>query len=119
MAHVWGVATILLNGQAIESKEGASLNLGGKERTPVMGSRGVIGWTEKIVNSTLTCTLAHTAAQSLVELGAFVDGVIRVQGDNGKAYVIEHAFATKPPSLSDGGDVPLEFAGDPAKEVEG
>lgn len=117
MAQVWGVATILLNGQAIDSKEGASLSLGGVERTAVMGSRGVIGFTERRINSSLTCTLAHTAAQSLAALGEFVDGTIRVQGDNGVAYVVEHAFATRPPQITDGGDVSLEFAGDAAKEV--
>ena len=61
MAQVTGRVVISLAGQRIRSKEGASLDIGGEEKEPVMSDSGVDGPTSKISAPKVDCKISHTA----------------------------------------------------------
>ena len=114
--QVTGVVFVNLDGKLLRSKEGAKLNLGGKERTPIVG-HAVYGYSEKVAPATVECTLSHTADTDLIALNNTTNSTLVFETDTGKSYLITHAFLTKPPELTGGeGDTAIEFAGDPAVE---
>jgi hypothetical protein len=113
MAQVTGIVKIYVNGKLQRSKEGASLDMGGKERTMQTG-HSVYGYSEKIIPSSLTFDLVHTSDTDLVELGGIVDGRARFECDTGVTYLITNACTTKTPKLKDG-VVSMEMQGDPAE----
>lgn len=116
MAQVTGIVKVYLNGALQRSKEGASLNLGGKERTAVVG-HSVYGYTEKVVPSELKFELAHTSDTDLIELAAMVSTTVKFETDTGITYLVTNGFVTKPPELKGGsGEVTVEMQGDPAIE---
>ena len=98
---------------------GAKLDLGGVERSAVMGSSGVLGYSEVIKPSMLTCEIALGQGTSLAELQKLTDVTVTYEADTGQTYVINHAFLTKPLTVTagDGGKVTLEFSGAPAVEM--
>ena len=116
MAKVTGIVRIKVNGRLLRSKEGAELQTGGKERTAQVG-HSVYGYSEKVVASQITCTLAHTADTSIAFLNNIVDATVLFECDSGVTYRVDNAFTTKPVSIKgDGGDLSLEMQGEPAEE---
>lgn len=117
MAQVTGVVYIKVDGELLRSKEGAKINLGGKERTMQTG-HSVYGYSEKVVPSMVEFTLAHTAADDLLDIQDKVDSTLEFETDTGITYIVNNAVCTKPAELTGGeGDVSLEFSGDPAEEA--
>lgn len=117
MAQVTGIVTVKIDGLITRSKEGAVLNLGGKERTAIISNGRVVGFAEKGVPAMVTFTLAHVGGDDLVGLQNKVDATIEFETDTGDTYIVRNAFATKPFELTGGeGDVACEFAG-PAAEL--
>ncbi len=113
--QVTGIVYVHANGRLLNSKEGAKLNLGGKERTPVVANGRVIGYSEKVVPAMVECTLPHTADEDIIALNALVDATVTFGTDTGVTFLVANAFTTKPCELTGGeGDVSLELAGDPA-----
>lgn len=115
MAQVTGIVKIYLNGDLQASEEGAKMNMGGVERTAVMGPNGLLGYKQKQVPATLSFTLAHMAASDLPAINEFVDGTARFECDTGLTYQITNAFVTKPCEISDGA-VAVEMNGSAATE---
>ena len=115
MAQVTGIVKIFVNGSLQRSKEGATLDMGGKERSDVVG-HAVYGYTEKVVASACKFTLAHTADTDLAELNDMVGATLKFETDVGISYLITNAFMIKPCSLGSGGDVSCEMHGEPAVE---
>ncbi len=117
MAKVTGIVIVKIDGGVVRSKEGAKLNIGGKERTPIVGHK-LYGPAEKFIHATMEFTLAHVGGDDLIGLSAKVDATLEFETDTGDTYMMANSFATKPAELSGGeGDVSLEFAGDPAKLI--
>lgn len=98
---------------------GAQLDLGGVERTPVVGDNRVLGFTEQPKPSTLTCEISLGEGVSLEELRKMTDATITYECDSGQTYVVRSAFVTKTLSVTSGdqGKVALEFSGMPAEEM--
>lgn len=115
MAQVTGIVRIYLNGALQRSKDGATLDMGGKQRSAVTG-HSVYGPTEKIVESTVKFTLAHTADTDLLEINNLTDASVRFETDVGITYLVTGAWASTPCSLGAGGDVTVELKGQPAIE---
>ena len=113
MAQVTGIVKIFLSGALQRSKEGATLNTGGKERTAVTG-HSVYGYSEKVVPSDIKFDLAHTSDTDVIEINAMVKETARFECDTGVIYLITNAFVTKPCEVKAGGDCPVEMQGDPA-----
>ncbi len=113
---VTGVVILRIDGESIRSKEGASLEIGGFERTPIIADGQVIGYSEKPVPSLVVATLAHTSTTDLIAIRNMVDVTGVFETDTGTRYTIAGMFNTKPPKLTGGeGDVNVEFAGKPAQ----
>ena len=114
---VLGTAIVRLDGKSVRSKPGASIDLGGFERTEDVADGTVIGYVEKPVPSVITATLAHVSSEQYAKMRDVVDSSLVFECDNGKRYTVQGAFLTKPPKISgDGGGVEVEFKGQPATE---
>lgn len=117
MAQVTGIVLVKIDGQLMRSKEGAKLNIGGKERTAQTG-HSVYGYSEKVVPATVEFTMAHVAGDDLRALSDTVDATLEFATDTGDTYMVRNAFCTNPAELTGGeGDTTLNFAGDPAEKV--
>ena len=116
MSQVLGIATIKVNGEQLNSKEGAKLNLGGIQRTPVVaGSK--VHYTERVMPSGLECTLLVTKDTNATKMNTWRNVTITFEGDNGKKYTVNGAFTTEPLEVTDGnGEMPLKLSGPPAEE---
>ena len=116
--QVLGVATIKVNGQAIQSYPGAKLDPGGTVRNPRTGHK-YHGFSASEKESTLECTIDLTADVSIDEIRGWDDVTISFETDIGKSYVINNASHAGPPPITDGSDsqVELSFFGPPAEEV--
>jgi hypothetical protein len=113
MAQITGIVKLYLNGNLQRSREGAKLDMGGKERTVHTGY-AVYGYSEKVVPSTVTFDLAHTADIDLPEIDSLTSARVRFECDTGITYLITNAFTVKPCSLKDG-MVAVEMQGEPAE----
>ena len=116
MSQVTGIVKVFVNGQLQRSKEGAELDLGGKERTAQVG-HSVYGYSEKVVPGQVTFALSHMADTDIVALNETVDATVRFECDTGVTYMVGNAFVTKAIKLKGGdGEVSVEMQGDPAVE---
>lgn len=113
-----GKIRIKTDGKILDSLPGAKINLGGEERTPVVGSNAVLGFSAKPKESMVECQVSLGKGQKLEDFRKITDATLTAETDTGQMYVIAHAFLTEPPSLTDDqGKVDLKFAGQPAEEV--
>lgn len=116
MEQFTGTVIIRANGTSIRSKDGARLAIGGKERTPVYADGDIIGYSEKPIAATVTCTIAHSATTDLFAIRDQVDITLVFETDTGATFTIRGAFCTKPPEITGGeGDVAVEYTGKPAQ----
>jgi hypothetical protein len=116
MPQISGIVKVYVNGTLQQSKEGATLDLGGYEREMVTG-HSVYGFKEKLMPSTVEFTIAHRGDTKLADLKDVVDSTVRFELDSGKTYLITNACVTKTLSLKGtDGEVEVEMMGDPAEE---
>jgi hypothetical protein len=118
MPQFLGRATIRVNGSVIETAKGATLNVGGVKRTPVISGR-LVGYAEETVAATVECETSLRNGMSIDALRGLAGATITFECDTGQRYVIGDAFITEPPTMKDGdgGNVALKFAGPAAEEV--
>ena len=114
MPQVTGICKVYVNGSLYRTLEGAKINVGGYERTPVVG-HSYYGTTQKLVPATVTFDIAHMADTDLVELGAIEDATLRFECDTGQTYMVANASWAKPSELTGGdGKATGELVGEPA-----
>ncbi len=85
----------------LRSKPGASLDLGGVKRDPVVDDQGVAGYTEQPVSPSIDATFIKKAGVSAATLAAIVQEDISFEGDDGAHYVLRDAWCAEPPSELD------------------
>jgi hypothetical protein len=114
-----GIVYIKVDGAMLESLPGASLDMGGKMRSPVIGANAVLGFSVALKEATVECEIAVGAGTSLKALADIEDATITFECDTGQTYVISHAALAEPPKATagEGGKVPLKFFGQPADEM--
>jgi hypothetical protein len=119
MPQFLGRATIRANGQVIETAKGASLDLGGVKRNPIVSGR-LVGFAEETVPAMVECETSLRPGMSLETLRSMTGATIIFECDTGQRYVIADAFITDPPTMRDGegGQIALKFAGPGAEEVQ-
>lgn len=112
MSQITGRAFIRVNGRQLKSRPGATMKLGGFNRTPVIGDDGVHGYTEEVVAPEISCTISHDEKTSLTDIANSTNDSVTFETDSGKTFVMSGSFLTAPPELNgqDGG-VPLVYAG--------
>jgi len=113
-----GKVFIKVDAQQLESLPGASIDIGGVTRKPVMGGNRVLGYTEEMKASEVECEVAVGVGTSLVALGAIANAVLTFECDTGQVYIIRDACVQDPPKATAGeGKSSLKFFGQPADEV--
>ncbi|MDR2507611.1 MAG: phage tail tube protein [Candidatus Accumulibacter sp.] len=118
MPGIIGRAYIRVNGMNLNSLNGATLNPGGFTREPVLSDYGYAGYTEKTVNSEVSCDVAISDVDDITALGKIVDTTITFEGGNGAVYVIRHASVSEPPELdSSENKAGLKFIGAAAEKA--
>jgi hypothetical protein len=119
MPQFLGRATIRANGQVIETAKGASLDVGGVKRNPIVSGR-LVGYAEETVAAMVECETSLRPGMSLATFRNLTGATIIFECDTGQRFVIADAFITDPPTLRDGegGQVTLKFAGPGAEEVQ-
>jgi len=111
---LFGRAFIRVNGMTTASLPGGSIDLGGFERTPVVGDFGFLGYTEKPMHGEIECDIAVDATTDLVALGKTVGATVTFESDSGQVYILRDAFLTSPIKLGDG-KASLKFSGSAAE----
>ncbi len=111
MSQVTGRVFISVGGRRLRSKPGATLDIGGVSRAPVMSDSGVDGYTESTAAPAVNCTISHMAGVSLADLAAIRGEAMRFPTVAGIGYTIRGAFLAAPPVLGGGGEVTLAFNG--------
>lgn len=115
-----GIAYIKADGELLESMPDAKINIGGVTREPVNGGNAVLGYSEKVVHAEVECEIAVSPSTSLVTIAGWKDITVTFECDTGQVYIVRNAWLVEPPAAtaSEGGKVPLKFAGPPADEMK-
>lgn len=119
-AQTLGIAIVKVDGQALRSEPGASIDIGGFARTEVMGDQpGDVGYAQKNAPSQVDCVLMMDSSTSLAAIAGWSDVTVQFDADTGQSYVVNHAFLSNTPKATagQGGKVQLTFKGPPAREV--
>lgn len=114
-----GKAYIKMDGKLLESMPGATLDLGGVERQPLIGSNAVLGYSEKPKPAMLDCKIALGIPTALEDFRTATDVTITFEADTGQTWNMPNAWLVEPPVVSDGdgGHIPLKFAAAQADQV--
>lgn len=117
MAQIFGRATITLNGQKLETKNGASIDPGGATRDTSSSDQGH-NYFEALRPAMVKCEVQMTTGLSLKDLNDAVDVTIQFQADTGQTYVLANAWRVGALEATGGdGGVGLEFHANDATEV--
>jgi len=108
MGQLTGRLTIRIDGQEKKSKDGATLNPGGVNRTTEKGGGRVHGYTEEDEQPSVSFKMAHDKDTSLLALGKLTDATLSFETDTGVIFTLRGAYTTKPPTLN-GKEVDMEM----------
>lgn len=114
---ILGNVVIRVNGTEIKSKDGATLNPGGYERTPHNGGGRTIGYSRKWLNPSIECTIAADEDVDVIEINNIEEATITFEGDNGLSYLITKCAVSTPCTLSDTGEIKANFIGSTCKKI--
>ncbi|KJS28556.1 MAG: hypothetical protein VR64_23980 [Desulfatitalea sp. BRH_c12] len=119
MAKKLGKAIIKVDGKVLETLPGAKLDIGGDERTTVVGANSVQGYFETPKPSKTECEVTVGKATRLAEMRGWDNVTVSFECDTGQQYVVQGAWLTNTPEMtaSEGGRVPLVLEGPPAEEM--
>lgn len=114
--HIQGRVQIKKDGVTLNSKNGASIKLGGTPRVWVANDQGGGGYQEgETVPCEITCTVLVDQNFKDNDLGG-TGLTMEWVADNGVAFVCREAFRTTPGELSNG-ECPLTYQGLPAVQL--
>lgn len=118
MAQFLGQATIRWDGNLIETNKGASLDLGGEKRNPIVTGRKV-GFAVETVPAAIECETSLEVGMTLDTIRKMTGAVVTYECDTGQRYIIRDAFVTDTVTLKDGdgGNVAIKISGTAAEEV--
>lgn len=118
MGQLLGRATIRVDGRVIETAKGASLDLGGTKRNPIVYGRKV-GYAEETMNAMIEGETSLEEGMTLEDLRNIAGAVVTFACDTGQSYVVRDAFITDTINLKDGdgGNIAIKIAGMPAEEI--
>lgn len=111
-----GRVTIMLNGDVLRSRSGASLQTGGVVREPLTTDQGLIFYREDITPATVSATVVHLSDTDVQGLRSQRDFTCKFETDTGVAWSISNAFVTDVGEISNG-EFQLNISGNPANRV--
>lgn len=114
-----GKATVKVDSDMLKTKPGASIDIGGVERTTVIGAVAVDGFYETPKPSRVECEVSVGTETKLSKISGWDNVTIVFECDTGQIYVVQGGWLTNTAALtaSEGGKVPLVFEGPPAEEM--
>ena len=115
----YGKAFIKMDGNALESLPGASFEMGGVNRAPVIGGNKVLGYSEEPVPAKVECQISLAKGIKLEEFRQATDVTVTFQTDTGQTYQLKNAWLAEPPKSTqgEGGPVDLIFNAVNAEEL--
>jgi hypothetical protein len=109
-----GRVTVKLNNEALRSKPGASIQLGGITRTGDVTDQGEFYYSEKNNKAVIKATMPHMSDTDLVALRKFRDGTAQFKTDSGRMYTVANACVADIGDLSNG-EVEITIEGSASK----
>jgi uncharacterized protein YacL len=113
--QVSGRATIKLEGEALRSKPGSSMQIGGIQREFDVTDQLQAYFRERGTVAMIKVTVIHASDTELVKLRDWKDGTCTFETDTGRVYTIANAAVANVGDLSNG-EVEVTLMGDPAEE---
>lgn len=113
------LAYIKVDGMLLATMPSPTVDLGGVERTPVVGNNAVHGYSETPKPAMLECDISLGQGMGLAQMQNITGATVTYEADTGQTYVIRDAFVTETLKVTGGADgkVSLRFAGQPAEEL--
>lgn len=115
MSRYLGRVTVRANGVVLDSKPGATLDLGGIARAEVVNEQNM-GFSETKRPSRIECVVAMKVGDSIEPLRNITDSTAVFECDTGQQYVIKGVYTVETLTLSSEG-TKLVLAGEPAEEL--
>jgi hypothetical protein len=119
MPQYFGRATIAYDGKQLNAMPGASIDLGGVARKPVVTMTRV-GYAEELKPATVECTLPISADSDEEAIRQIAGATVTFTADVGKkTWVVKNAFVEETLKLEakDGGGCKVKISGDPAEKL--
>lgn len=114
-----GRATIKVNGKKLNTKRGATLDIGGPSAAPVVGSTAVHGFSYETTAPMLSVKITQTSDVGLTFVKNIQGATIVFEGDDGKTYTIDNGTCIGKPTLNEvEGEINAQFSGTSCTEVQ-
>lgn len=109
-----GKCRIKMGGVTLDTMPGATVNVGGNNRSTVTGSNDVLGYSQAPSPARVECSVALKAGQNIRDFDQ-ASATITVELDTGQIYSGADMWLTEPPSFTqgEGSPVRLVFEGKP------
>lgn len=119
MSKKLGKAIIKVDGAVLQTMPGATLDIGGSERTTLVGQNAVQGFFETPKQSRCECEITVGTDTRLASMRGWDNVTISFECDTGQQYVVQGAWLVNTPALkaAEGGRVALQLEGPPAEEM--
>ncbi len=117
--QILGRAFIRIDGQTIASLPGsAKMSPGGRERSPVVGDFGFLGYSEKPVHGEIECDIAVSADTDINALNLTTNASITFEADTGQVWIMRGAAVSTPIGVQAGdGKASVKFIGAEIQQV--
>lgn len=113
-----GILQLIVNGERMDAKGNFTFNLGAPERTAVVGSDEVHGYTERPRVPFIAGEITDRGDLDLKALAGATDITASLVLANGKTVVLREAWAAGEwTGNTDEGNVPVRFEGISAEEI--
>ena len=120
LEDVGGIFKLYVNGVQMNLKGDPTINIGGKQRTLIMGADGrAHGYQVKILKASVSGTLTDTSDLDLVLLRDMKNATVKIEKPNGKTVIInEAAFSGEADENGSEGEINFAFEGTPGEELK-
>lgn len=111
-----GRAVIAYDGTTLDTLPGASIDVGGMGRKPVVGSH-TVGYSEELKPASVECEINVSKTTPLAAIAAIVGATVTFRADTGQTWMIRNAFTEETLKITagEGGKVKVKLTGDPAE----
>lgn len=116
MTQYLGRVTVRVNGSTLESKPGATADLGGTTRDPVVNDQDM-GFKETPKPSRIECEIAVKRGSTFEALRTLTDATLVYEADTGQRYIIKDGYTAETLQLTGDAGMKLVLMGKPAEEI--
>lgn len=111
-----GRVTVRVNGETLESKPGATIDLGGITRESIVNDQAM-GFKEVPKPSRIECEIAVKRGVAFEGLRTLIDATLVFEADTGQRYIVKDGYAAETLQLTGDAGMRAVFMGEPAQEV--